>query len=164
MMKILFLCLFTSLLFTQNSGTTIVLLRHAEKVTDGSRNPALTKAGKERAKKLAFMLKDAAIGSIYSTDFIRTQKTVEVLAKKLNLTIKSYDPYKAKAMVDEIKKMNTGKTVLIVGHSNTLAKTIYDLSGKIIKEIDESIYSNLFILTIYPKEKNRDSSLIRLHF
>lgn len=163
-MRIFLLFFIVSLLYSQEQSKIVFLVRHAEKVTDGSRNPALTEEGKERARKLAFMLKDANIGRIYSTDFIRTQKTVEVLAKKLNLAVKSYNPYKSKDMVDEIRNDKSGKSVLIVGHSNTLAKTIHDLSGGKIEEIDESIYSNFFVLRIDPKSKTKNPSLIRLHF
>lgn len=73
-----FLCLLlinSVFVIAQDSVTTVILVRHAEKVQDGSANPDLTKAGELRAIELAYMLRAEAIAGVFSTDYTRTIKT-----------------------------------------------------------------------------------------
>ena len=58
----------------QDDITTLILVRHAEKVDD-SRDPELSDMGKQRAEKLAQVLGSQSIDAIYSTDYIRTKDT-----------------------------------------------------------------------------------------
>ncbi|WP_298764187.1 histidine phosphatase family protein [uncultured Polaribacter sp.] len=99
--------------------TTYYLIRHAEKNrTDKSnRNPNLNKKGLERAKKWADYFKNIDLDAVYATNYKRTQQTAKPTAELKNLEILSYNPSK---LFDSVFKINTkGKTVLIVGHSNT---------------------------------------------
>ena len=50
----------------QNPITTVFLVRHAEKVADGSSDPALTKEGTARAEELAYLLKHVKLDAVYS--------------------------------------------------------------------------------------------------
>jgi len=64
--------------------TTVILVRHAEKSSDGSKDPELTDAGNARAIALAKLLKEVKVDAIYSTGFKRTQNTVAPLAWQRN--------------------------------------------------------------------------------
>src|SRR5216683_3149804 len=66
--------------------TTVILIRHAEKVIDPN-NPDvdLSPAGQERAQELVRMFGDAGINAIYATQYKRTQQSVKPLADKLGL-------------------------------------------------------------------------------
>ena len=47
-----------------------------------------------------------------------------------------------------LKKLNKGKAILIVGHSNTSPKLVNLLTGKDkYKELDESVYNTYWIVT-----------------
>src|SRR3546814_4965489 len=52
---------------------TYVVVRHAEKVDDGSRDPSLTDAGRARAHALAELLRSRDVVAVYATDFRRTR-------------------------------------------------------------------------------------------
>ncbi|MEZ4950843.1 MAG: histidine phosphatase family protein [Saprospiraceae bacterium] len=56
--------------------TTIFMVRHAEKINDGSNDPGLTAPGKERATKLNNLLADVNLGAVLSTATRRSMETV----------------------------------------------------------------------------------------
>ena len=94
-------CLMIS--FSQaQSGTTIFLVRHAEKV-DSSRDPELSLPGKARAVRLKELLSEVGIDHIYSTDYIRTRDTAKPLAEVMDLPIESYRPFEEE-LVETLKK------------------------------------------------------------
>lgn len=122
--------LFVSILFFVSCGdtskkeikqeegiTTYYLIRHAEKDRNTNDDPELVAQGKERAQFWADYFKEIHLDAIYSTDYKRTQQTAAPLANKKGITVQSYDP---NAMYNPTFQQNTqGKSVLIVGHSNT---------------------------------------------
>ncbi len=128
--------------------TTFILVRHAEKANDGTRNPALTEEGEARAKTLLEMFANADITAIYATNFKRTQTTVAPLAKNKGLEIKTYEWKNPKGLLNKILEANTGGTVVISGHSNTTPVLANLLIGKnSFTNFEENDYGNLFIIT-----------------
>src|SRR5690242_18742150 len=99
----------------------IVLVRHAEKVSDAP-DALLSKAGEQRAECLAQTLRNAYIGAIYVTQVKRTQQTAEPLAKKLRIQPTIINGDDTAALAADIKKDMATKNVLVVGHSDTLPK------------------------------------------
>ena len=84
---------------------------------------------------------------IYSTDYKRTRNTALPIAEKKKLPLTYYSPNGFDS-VDFVKK-NAGKTVLIVGHSNTVPAMVNALIGKNqYKQITETNYANLYIINI----------------
>ena len=162
-MKLLMLISLFTLSLSQIDITTIYFVRHAEKINDGRKNPALNELGKKNAKRLVSLLKDAKIEAIYSTDYKRTQDTVKPLSEALNIKIQSYHPNKTEQLLKDVNENYSGKSILIVGHSNTLSKTIVDFSGEDIGEINEADYSNFFILNRILLDGKIQTKLIRLH-
>ncbi|MGC1507003.1 histidine phosphatase family protein [Ketobacter sp.] len=124
------------------SVQTYYLVRHAEKQSDGTKNPHLTEQGHQRARYLAQHLSQANISQIYSTDYHRTQETAKPLADLLGLDIESYDPSHLVAFAKSLKE-KTGR-ILIVGHSNTTPNLTSLLSGKEIDTMNETEYDNLY--------------------
>ena len=53
----------------KNTLTTFILVRHAEKVMDGTKDPELKPEGTERAARLSIMLSTTPVDAIYSTNF-----------------------------------------------------------------------------------------------
>jgi broad specificity phosphatase PhoE len=129
--------------------TTYYLIRHSEKVrTDTSnKNPNLNKVGFERAEKWAKYFKNIHLDAVYSTNYNRTMQTSKPTAESKKLGIINYNP---RNMFDSIfQKATIGKTVLIVGHSNTTPAFANKILGeKKYKDIDDNDNASLFIITI----------------
>jgi 2,3-bisphosphoglycerate-dependent phosphoglycerate mutase len=103
---------------------TIVLVRHVEKdssPTADKTDPELSEEGRQRAERLAKLVKRYKPHEIFSTPFKRTKGTVEPIAKRRKKEIQTYDPAKPADLVQKIMDPSS-KTVhyLIVGHSSTI--------------------------------------------
>ncbi|MFT3743401.1 MAG: phosphoglycerate mutase family protein [Pyrinomonadaceae bacterium] len=104
------------------TNKTIVLVRHAEKmppVDTDKGDPDLSAEGKQRAERLAKVLKKYKPHEIFATDYKRTKQTVEPIAKMRKKEIQTYDPTKQADLVAKIMPTKTDH-YLIVGHSNTI--------------------------------------------
>jgi broad specificity phosphatase PhoE len=134
--------------FAQKKLTTFILVRHAEKALDGSKNPSLTEAGQLRAHKLVTLLEKTPIDAIYSTNYQRTQQTVAPLAKSKGVNIITYEASGKEAM-DKIMLEHTGHTVVICGHSNNIpAIANYLTTSDKFKDFADDEYGNLLIISI----------------
>ena len=139
--------------FESQATTTIIFVRHAEKIATTSKDPSLSPAGQRRVAELTRQLVDAdvvaGIDAIYSTPFKRTQETVRPLADALNLPINNYDASDTEAVLTTILKKHKGKIILVVGHSNTVPVLIANLgASKKLPPIDENEYDNIYIISI----------------
>lgn len=139
--------------------TSYYLIRHAEKDRSDINNPDphLNDLGLQRAEKWANTLKHIPFDEIYSTNYNRTIETVQTIAKQRQKEIKIYDPDNFD--LTNFLTMTTGKTVLIVGHSNTIP----GLVNKIIEkdkydQIKDYNNSNLYI--IYSKRGKISDALL----
>jgi 2,3-bisphosphoglycerate-dependent phosphoglycerate mutase len=135
--------------------TTYYLLRHAEKDRSDpeNRNPSLTEGGIARANGWAEALKDVSFDMVYSTDYARTQETATPTATQKGLEVQSYDP--RTLFDDNFQEATQGKTVLVVGHSNTtpmFANAI--LKEERFNQIDDTNNGNLYIVTLTGDEKS----------
>lgn len=152
---LLLLFVFTALLScTTKETTTYYLIRHAEKVrTDATnRNPNLNETGKERATNWGTYFKNIDLDAVYATDYNRTQQTASPTAKNKNLPIQKYDP--RKMYTEDFAAVTKGKTVLIVGHSNTTPVFANKILGEQkYKNMDDRDNASLYIVTIIGTEK-----------
>lgn len=145
------LCLITGLTIAQDAvekPTTLILIRHAEKGDDGSKDPPLSDVGTTRANNLVSVLKNTSIDAIYSSNYKRTKSTVTPLAQAKSLEVKMYEPMKE----EEIKKIlanHKGQTVLIAGHSNTTPWTANLLTGSKLANFADTDYGNILIVSIW---------------
>ena len=147
--------------------TTFILVRHAEKGDDGTKDPLLSDDGVKRAARLVEVLQETKVTAIYSTNYKRTKNTVTQVAQAKGLEVKTYEPMKE----DELKRiieLNKGGTVLIVGHSNTTPWTANFLSGEKLKNFTDAEYGNILIVTYWesglPAAPAGKASLIRLNY
>ncbi|MHB0756025.1 SixA phosphatase family protein [Polaribacter sp. M15] len=157
MKKYFFLFVFIfSLLISCSSGdnTTYYLIRHAEKDrTDQSNgNPNLNFEGEKRAQRWANYFDDIKIDAVYSTKYFRTMETATPTAMTKKLRIQYYDP---RNMYDSVFKAETkGKSVLVVGHSNTTPAFANKILGNNIYEnMNDNDNSSLYIVTISGDKK-----------
>lgn len=126
---------------------TIFLVRHAEKMS--GQNPELTTEGKERAQRLAAMLKEVELEAIFSTNYKRTQATAAPTAANHQLDIIDYNPRELEDFSSMLLHDYGGKNILVVGHSNTTPKLCGLLENNPIYDaFDETDYGNLVIITV----------------
>ena len=148
-----FLLAFSIAAYSQQTITTFILTRHAEKGDDGTKDPELTQAGNDRAQALTKLLKETKVDAIYSTNYKRTQHTVTPLAHAKGLTVIGYEPLKTDE-IDQILLKHLGGTIVICGHSNTIPWVANYLMGKEdYKTFDDNDYDNLMIVTVVEKGK-----------
>lgn len=139
--------------FESQATTTVIFVRHAEKMAEPSDDPGLSEAGQQRSAELARQLVDAdvvaGVDAIYSTSYRRTEETARPVADALSLPITSYDASNTETIMDEIVKMHKGKIILVVGHSNTIPALIGNMgASKKVPEIKEDEYDNIYIVSI----------------
>lgn len=137
-------------------ATTIVVARHAEKAADDPRDPSLSESGRERARALAVLLKDADVAAVYGTQYKRTRETTDPIAQQRGLvfierpmTAANTATYYAE-LAREVLAASAGKTVLIVGHSNTVPQIVQAFSGKAIAPMEDREYDHLFVIVVSP--------------
>jgi broad specificity phosphatase PhoE len=152
------LCLLAS---ASLAGSTVFIVRHAERADDGrgavSSDPDLSAQGKTRALHLAQELKDAKIVAIFTSEYHRTQQTAAPLAKSLGITPSVVPARDVTALVNQIR--STNGNVLVVGHSNTLSQIMKALGISAPVTIGDADYDNLFVVVT-----GEPPRLIRLHY
>jgi broad specificity phosphatase PhoE len=129
--------------------TTVILVRHAEKVASAGEDPALSETGVTRAAELARVLADVPIDAIYTTQYIRTRDTAAPLAKARALKPVAVTAGKTYAadLAKTIREKHAGQTVLVVGHSNSTSNLLRELGVPNPPRIEEDRYDDLFIYT-----------------
>ena len=122
----------------------VVVVRHAEKLADGGKDPALSEAGRARAQRLAGLLHDAPLVAVYSTDTRRTRETAQPTALAHGLTVKRYDAgISAFDFVSQILIANPRGAILVVGHSNTAPEIASMLCTCEVATMDEDEYDRV---------------------
>jgi broad specificity phosphatase PhoE len=141
----------------------IILVRHAEKISDemNGKDVPLSKAGQERARLLAGMLKDSGITVIYATDTVRTRDTARPTAKVLGLPIKNLEQRDPEGAIRRIQHENANDVVLIVGHADTLPGLLEALGYHREIRIPSNDYTNFFV--VIPRE-GKAPSVIRVGY
>jgi len=130
--------------------TTVILVRHAEKVIDpNNSDPDLSPAGQARAQEIVRIFSDAGINAIYATQYRRTQQTVKPLADKLGLPVNQVNSKSTADLLAQIRSQNSGQVVFIAGHNNTVPEIIAALGGPTFPTIPETEFDNLYIVTVY---------------
>ena len=134
---------------TESNLTTFYFIRHAEKNTSNpaDKDPDLVEEGVLRADAWSKVFKLVDFDFIYTTDYKRTHNTALPIAEQKRLPLTFYSPNDFDSV--RFMKKNFGKTVLIVGHSNTVPSMVNALIGKNqYKQINETNYANLYIINI----------------
>ena len=133
----------------QENMTTYYFIRHAEKDEQdpANKDPELTNAGKKRAAKWSEIFKEVKFDAIYSTDFARTRQTASAIAHSQGKTVRLYYPRMLNS--PEFQEATKGKTILVVGHSNTTPAFVNAILGeKKYVDINEKENGALFIVHV----------------
>ncbi len=116
-----------------------VIVRHAEKRSDEPRDPELSAAGRERAQRLAASLAAWPLAAAYATVYRRTQQTAA--AADHGLAVTGYDAKQdAGEFAATLRRRHASGTVLVVGHSNTVAAIAAALCACTVAPIGEDEY------------------------
>jgi broad specificity phosphatase PhoE len=151
LLLVLCICFFVSARNT--APTTILLVRHAEKQVNAGDDPHLSDAGVARAQALARAVEHANVDVIYVSQYLRTKETAAPLAARqipvIALPVGKAEAY-PKLIVNDILTRHSGKTVLVVSHSNIVPGIVEELTKIKVPEISDSEYSRLYIVTVQP--------------
>ena len=139
---------------------TVWVIRHAEKLTHDPKdtNPDLNEKGLQRAEDLRQYFSKKKIEKIFSTPFLRTKNTAEPLAKMLNIKIEIYEAKVDSVLRNKIKAL-PNKSILIVGHSNTVLEIVKIFGAKPpVQTLKDDDYDFLFEVKI-----KRDKASVKTH-
>jgi len=159
---LIYIFIFTSLLSNAQEVTTYYFIRHAEKlrVDKTDRNPNLSLKGFKRAEAWKEIFSNISFDAIYSTDYTRTRLTARPTADSKNLPILIYNPRDMYSKA--FQKLTKGKTILVVGHSNTTNVFANKVLGfDKYEEIKDNNNSNLYIVTL--TDKKASSVLLKIN-
>jgi len=117
----------------QRAPIVVIVVRHAEKDTLPPDDPPLTAAGAARALALDRALAAAGVQAVITTQLRRTRETARPIAERLGLVVQTVKRDEditahARAVAAAVLK-EVGKTVLIVGHGETVGPIIAALGG-----------------------------------
>src|SRR5213076_3569221 len=152
----LFILLFVSVPIV-SAQPVVVIVRHAEKATNGGNDPDLSSAGRARADELARILKDSGITAIFTSEFKRTQETAAPTATSIGVTATVIPAKDTAALAAKLHQLNGN--ALVVGHGDTIPNMIKELGIDSPINIPDEDYSELLIVTLGDKPH-----LFRLHY
>jgi broad specificity phosphatase PhoE len=138
--------------FTANS-TVVIVIRHAEKESVSEPDPPLSAAGEARAALLAQMFGQATgagrLDAIYISSALRNRMTAAPLAARLRIVPIVAPTDDPKGLARRIVRENSGKRVMVIGHTNTVPAIVAALSGRSdIPQIEEKEFGTLYIVTV----------------
>jgi broad specificity phosphatase PhoE len=140
------------------AATVVIVVRHAEKAAVEGSDPPLSEAGRKRAERLAEIGEQAGVQAVYTTQFKRTRETAQPLAARLGLTPQTVELGRENiaahpaALAREITTKHKGKTVLVVGHSNTAPRVAAALSGRSLPDLDDATEFDALFVVVIPDE------------
>ncbi len=152
----LFLLLFVSASIA-SAEPVIVIVRHAEKATNGGNDPDLSPAGRARADALARILKDSGITAIFTSEFKRSQETAAPTATSTHVAPTVVTAKDTAGLVAKLHQLNGN--ALVVAHGDTIPNIIKALGINTPIDIPDADYSELLIVTLGDKPQ-----LFRLHY
>lgn len=132
--------------------TTVIVVRHAEKAAQPAADPPLTEGGRARARALAAALVHAGVTAVITTQYERTRDTGAPTAAEFHLTpevVPASAPVAghARAVATAVMQ-HAGGTVLVVGHSNTVAEIVAALGATQPPDLCDAEYDAMFVVTI----------------
>lgn len=135
-------------LWAAQDTTTVIVVRHAEKQLDGGKDPRLTAAGTARAQHLAQQFGAAGLAAVYATPYHRTRDTAAPVAAAAGLEVITTDPSDVDGLAARIRADHRGRTVFVVGHSNTVGKIVQVFGGTAPDEFPETEYDHVYIVSV----------------
>ncbi len=112
-----------------SGGTTVILVRHAEKELSGGDVP-LTEAGHQRARDLVAVVENAGVTVAIASRYRRTQMTLAPAVVALGLPAERVlERTEVSEVAAEILERQRGGTILVAGHSDTVPQIVAALGA-----------------------------------
>lgn len=127
-------------------ATTIILVRHAERIANNGDLP-LSEAGRERAALLARMLGHTRVSHVFTSEMVRTRETAAPLATQLALTPVAVPVAQSDLLVSRLDQLPAGAVALVVNHGGTIPGIIQKLGAPAPAAIAEDQFDRLFVVT-----------------
>jgi broad specificity phosphatase PhoE len=146
--------LVTAALPATAQSTVVVLVRHAETTAGPAGDPVLSGVGEQRAHALALALAGADVAAVFTTQYARTGGTAEPTATAAGAerhVVQARREARAdhiREIAERIRRDYAGRTVLVVGHSNTLPQIIEALGGPVVAPIADTEHDRLYVVTL----------------
>lgn len=143
--------------------TTIVVVRHADRLCQLD---ALSEPGVKRAEKLADVLElaDRKPHVVLTTALLRTKQTAQPVVERFKpfvaqpyATTESPDAFNAKDLAKKVLAEYAGKTVLIVGHSGTVASIVNAFTPFDVPAFRKDEYDRMYVITVITSAKVEES-------
>ena len=130
-------------------ATTIILIRHGERdePNPADPDPHLNELGRARAQTLIHVVGKSGIKAIYTSHFLRTKETAQPLAERLSLLGIQIDA--VSDIRNDILSKHTGKTVLVIGHTDSVPQLINQLGAGRGVNIQNGEFDRLFVVTVF---------------
>lgn len=122
-------------------GPSYYVMRHLE-TPRGVTDPDLTAQGQANAQLLPGWFENDPPSAIYVSNLKRSQQTAAPLARALGITPKVYDPANTPALIQRVRA--EPGSVLIVGHSNTVADIVEQLGGTRPEPIADTQFGDIW--------------------
>ena len=129
--------------------STFYFIRHAEKDSSNPNNPdpELKQEGLGRSIFWAKIFEPIPLDKIYSTDYKRTKMTAAPIAVQKEVIVSYYDSKNID--IQQFLTNNIGKTILVVGHRNTIPDFVNKIIGKEkYSQMEDDDNGSLFTITI----------------
>lgn len=141
------------------ADTVVLVVRHAEKAGPTGDVP-LSAAGAARAQALVRIGREAGVAGVITTQFQRTRQTGAPVAESLGVVPETVGvsggvAEHAKAVAEAVRSRYAGRTVLVVGHSNTVPAIVAALGGPKRPDICDDLYDDLFTVILSPEGTTR---------
>lgn len=131
------------------AGTTVILARHAERLDQSADSP-LSEAGTARAESLAAVLDTVRVDAVIVTERQRTRLTAQPLLsrRRLEPVVVATGPLDLHvgAVAAIVRERFAGRTILVVGHSNTVPAIARALGATDARALADGDYGDLFIV------------------
>lgn len=138
----------------------VYIVRHAERADD-EKLSLLSPQGRQRASRLARMLRDAGITKIFVSEYGRTAQTAEPLAAHLGIKPDAVAADDLATLLHLVRAAGPRARVLVVGHSDTIPALLNALGCKPQVTIAKNEYDNLFVVV---RGADGQWVLVRLRF
>jgi len=142
--------------------TRVFLARHAERmVLPGDADPPLTAAGARRAATLGRLLRGADVAAVFTTQFRRARATADSVAAATHAPVEVVHSDSSAALARIVRTRFAGRTVVIVGHSDSLPHVVAELGWEGAEAVEGWSYDDLNMLEWRGDEPPQ---LVRLHY
>lgn len=134
------------------ADTVVLVVRHAEKAGPSGDVP-LSAEGEARALSLVEVARGAGVQVVITTQFQRTRQTAAPVAASAGISSEVIAAGNAvgehvTAIAEAIRGRLAGRTILVVGHSNTVPAIVAALGGPKLPDLCDEQYDALFTIVL----------------